>query len=130
MNTKQYYTIGAYTVGLMCLALLILIFQTFSVRPVASQSKPMTLAQELRAYRQVLYDIKSSGNPTIPESLKERCDQELTEINALIDSYENGEMEELALRTKFDLIAKQLLNDPYISATKGGKHLLNANLDI
>ncbi len=132
MNIKQYYKIGAYVVGLMCLTLLLLILQAFgSLTKPSYDPLKMTMAQELRAYRQVLNDIKSSSNPKITSDLKNRCNSELIEVNNLIDQYENGEAEEISLRTRLDHLSQRLLSDPYLS-TKGRNTIpmLNSKLDL
>jgi hypothetical protein len=131
MNSKQYYKVSAYIVGIMCIALIVLIFQSVLSQSKHSDQKNMTFAQELRAYRQVLYDLKGSGNPAISPELKARCANELNEVNTLIQAYEAGEEEEISLRTRFDFLATRLLSDPYLSITaKNGSPFVNANLEI
>jgi hypothetical protein len=131
MNSKQYYRMGAYIVGLICCSLILLIAFTLEKKPSTTDHSKLTMIQELRLYRQLLSDVKTTNNPKISNSLKETCSSELDAINAMIDTYEEGNNDELSMRIQLEAITQKLLSDPYLSTTgRSNKPLVNAKLDI
>lgn len=118
MNNQVLYKVSSHIASLMCVILILLIFQSITHAASATPYDNITLKDELILYKQLLEDIHDTNNPNISSIKRESCLTQIDELEEMIRSYSTGKYAELEIRRKLEAISRHIMDEHLVNSTR------------